>query len=50
MVYGLGLISYLWLDGKKDIQSIKLAFTILQPEFKDHVLPPLGILRQILMI
>ena len=37
----LGLITSMRLDGRKDIQSLKSAWSILYAELKAHVLPSL---------
>ena len=37
---GLGLISSVSLDVRKEIQSVKLAFSKLYLELKSHLLPP----------
>ena len=36
----LGVISSMRLHSEMDIQSVKLAWSILHSEFKAHVLPP----------
>ena len=38
----LGLISSMRLDGKKDIQFVKLAWSVLHAKLKSYVLPPIS--------
>ena len=43
---GLGLISSLRLDGRKEIQFVKSIWSILQLEYRAPVLPPLDVINK----
>ena len=45
--FGLGLLSLLRLDGRRNIPSVKSSWSILHSELKVHILPPTEVNKKI---